>query len=70
MGLSDKMTKNILEIEKFKKANKGYWYNYEIIPQNNYMQYNALIQLSDRKALNFAKRLNSNFEYKIKDVVK
>lgn len=49
--------------------NIGKNYNFEKIPQNNYIQYNTLIQLSDRKAINFAKKLNNNFEYKIKEMI-
>ena len=43
------------------------WYDFGMIPQNNYVKVSNLRQSSDDKALQTAKKLNSNYEYKIED---
>ena len=43
------------------------WYNFGMIPQNNYIKVDNLRQSSDNKALQPAKKLNSNYNYKIKE---
>lgn len=61
------MEKQTIEIERFGAD----WYNFEKIPQEHrYVKIHNLRHTTDRKALNSAKKINPNFNYKIKHTVK
>ena len=61
--------KQYIIIYKF-KIGSNYWYNFSNIPQEKY--YITICNLcikTDRKAINRAKRIDSNYEYVIKEVI-
>tara|TARA_Y100001938_G_scaffold97882_1_gene134039 strand:+ start:1211 stop:1411 length:201 start_codon:yes stop_codon:yes gene_type:complete len=56
-------------IDKFKIGNQT-WYDFSNIPQEQYYITIASLPFStDRKAINRAKKINSNYEYVIREVV-
>ena len=60
--------KEYIIIERFHKTDNNIWYDFSNIPQkHNYITICALPIKTDRKAINRAKKINSNYEYIIKD---
>lgn len=55
-----------MEKKKIYKLKNG-WYNFEDVPQESYIKIHNLCCGTDRKALNQAKRMNSDFEYEIEE---